>query len=99
MGKNSGRKAFPINNNQKNGNRLIMIKTIFIILLITTLGVNYVSSQSIGFSYFFPKNGYFSNPVAPINFSLPIKFGKYFQTSLGIGLSNIGGMSMSGFPD
>ena len=76
-----------------------MIKTIFIILLITTLGVNYVSSQSIGFSYFFPKNGYFSNPVAPINFSLPIKFGKYFQTSLGIGLSNIGGMSMSGFPD
>ncbi|MDD2385966.1 MAG: hypothetical protein PHP52_04215 [Bacteroidales bacterium] len=75
-----------------------MKKTIVATILFTILGINYMFSQSVGFSYFFPKNGYFSNPIAPINISLPIKFGKYLQISPGIGLSNIGGMSMSGFP-
>ncbi|MDD2198972.1 MAG: hypothetical protein PHF99_02270 [Bacteroidales bacterium] len=40
-------------------------------------------SQSIGFSYFFPKNGYFSNPIAPVNLSIPVSFGKFFQISPG----------------
>jgi hypothetical protein len=70
-------------------------------ILILTLCIcfNYLSAQSVGFSYLFPKNGHFSNPIAPINFSLPIKAGKFFQISPGIGLYNIGGMSMSGFPE
>ena len=56
-------------------------------------------SQSIGFSYFFPKNGYFSNPVAPISFSIPLKLYDFFQISPGIGLYHIGGMSMTGFAE
>lgn len=76
-----------------------MKKAIITILLLSTIGLGLTFSQSIGFSYFFPKNGYFSNPVAPINFSLPIKFGNFIQISPGIGLSNIGGMSMTGFPE
>ncbi len=76
-----------------------MKKTLITLLIVSTFGIGSAFSQSIGFSYFFPKNGYFSNPVAPINFSMPIKFGNFFQVSPGIGLSNIGGMSMTGFPD
>jgi hypothetical protein len=61
--------------------------------------ITVASAQSVGFSYFFPKNGYFSNPIAPVNFSLPISFGKFFQISPGIGMYNIGGMSMIGFSE
>ncbi len=76
------------------------MKKIFItFLLVTAFGLSSLFSQSVGFSYFFPKNGYFSNPVAPINFSMPVKFGNFVQVSAGIGFSNIGGMSMTGFPD
>ena len=76
-----------------------MKKTIIVILLFSTIGLGSAFSQSVGFSYFFPKDGYFSNPVSPISFSMPFKFGNFIQVSPGIGLSNIGGMSMTGFPD
>lgn len=72
------------------------------ILLLTVLSVFVCSglmSQSIGFSYFFPKNGHFSNPIAPVSLSLPLKFNNYFQITPGIVMNNIGGMSMTGFPD
>jgi hypothetical protein len=75
-----------------------MKKTFITLIFLSVIGIGCSFSQSIGFSYFFPKNGYFSNPVAPVNFSLPLKFGNFFQISPGIGLSNIGGMSMTGFP-
>ncbi len=75
--------------------RTIILLSLFAIILSGSL----VKAQSIGFSYMVPTNGYFSNPIAPVHFSLPIKFGKYFQISPGIGMHNIGGMSMTGFPD
>lgn len=56
-------------------------------------------AQSIGFSYFFPTHGYFSNPIAPVNFNMPLKFGRFLQISPGISMNNIGGMSMTGLPD
>ncbi|MFO7789369.1 MAG: hypothetical protein R6V32_02255 [Bacteroidales bacterium] len=58
-----------------------------------------VKSQSVGFSYFFPTDGYFSNPIAPVNLSLPVSFGKYFQISPGISMNSIGGMSLTGLDD
>ena len=58
--------------------------------------VSQVSSQTVGFSYFFPTHGYFTNPIAPLNLSLPVSFGKYFQISPGVSMNNIGGMSMTG---
>lgn len=76
-----------------------MKKTVITLVLFFSIGIGSAFSQSVGFSYFFPKNGYFSNPVAPVNFSLPLKFGNFLQVSPGIGLSNIGGMSMTGFPE
>lgn len=76
-----------------------MKKAFITLILISVFGIGSLFSQSVGFSYFFPKNGYFSNPIAPVQFSLPVKFNNFFQISPGIGLSNIGGMSMTGFPD
>jgi hypothetical protein len=72
----------------------LIIAFIFSILMSVT-----VKSQSVSVSYFFPKDGYFANPIAPINFSLPLKFNNFFQITPGIGMANIGGMSMSGFGD
>jgi hypothetical protein len=79
----------------------MMMKRLLISLaLISFLIVSQkVQSQSIGFSYFFPTHGYFSNPIAPVNFNMPLKFGKFLQISPGISMNNIGGMSMTGFPD
>jgi hypothetical protein len=70
-----------------------------VIALIIVLFFTKSYSQSIGFSYFFPKNGYFSNPIAPVNLSLPISFGNFFQISPGISLISIGGMNLDGLPD
>lgn len=58
-----------------------------------------VNAQSVGFSYFFPKNGYFGNPIAPVNLNLPISFGNYLRISPGIGMDNIGGMTVSDMGD
>lgn len=76
-----------------------MKKFAFLSLLFLFFSFVSVYSQSVGFSYFFPKNGYFSNPIAPVNFSLPLHMGQFFKVSPGIGMYNIGGMSMSGFPE
>lgn len=77
------------------------MKRLFLLIALFTLifGTSLVKAQSIGFSYMIPTNGYFSNPIAPVHFSMPIKFGKFIQISPGIGMHNIGGMSMTGFPD
>lgn len=76
-----------------------MKKLKLIVVFLFLLFSAQVYSQSVGFSYFFPKNGYFSNPVAPVNFSLPVKMSDFFQISPGIGLYHIGGMSMVGFSE
>ncbi|MGM0649982.1 MAG: hypothetical protein ACQES1_05675, partial [Bacteroidota bacterium] len=77
-----------------------MKKTISILAAVLLLfSVCKVKSQSVGFSYFFPVDGYFSNPIAPVNVSLPISFGKYFQISPGISMNSIGGMNLTGLDD
>lgn len=75
-----------------------MIKYYLSVFLISVLISVNSFSQSVSVSYFFPKDGYFANPIAPLNFGLPVGFGDYFKISSGIGMKNIGGMSMSGFP-
>ena len=76
-----------------------MRKIVLIIGISFLTAIGSLNAQSVGFSYFFPKHGYFSNPIAPINISLPVKVGNYFQVSPGIGMYNIGAMSMTGFAD
>jgi hypothetical protein len=56
-------------------------------------------AQSVSFSYFFPTNGYFSNPVAPLKLSLPLSFGTNFEISPGLALYSIGGMNLENLPN
>jgi hypothetical protein len=77
-----------------------MKKTICILAALMLLAsINVSKAQSLGFSYFFPTNGYFSNPIAPVHLSLPVKFGNFVQISPGISMNAIGGMSMAGLDD
>ncbi len=77
-----------------------MKKSFYLIAAILILvSVNTSKAQSLGFSYFFPTNGYFSNPIAPVHVSLPVKFGNFIQISPGISMNSIGGMSMAGLDD
>lgn len=76
-----------------------MKKILLITGIILAFTTNYIQAQSVGFSYFFPKYGYFSNPIAPVHFNLPVSFGKYFQITPGISMNSIGGMSLSGLPN
>lgn len=73
-----------------------MKKTLLVITLLLIFSGSSAFSQSIGFSYFFPKNGYFGNPIAPIKFNLPLSFGDYIRITPGIGMNNIGGMAVEG---
>ncbi len=74
-----------------------MKKALFIIVILSTCLS--LKAQTVGFSYFFPKNGYFGSPIAPVNFSLPLSFGEYIRITPGIGMNNIGGMSLSGLDE
>ncbi|MEX1190521.1 MAG: hypothetical protein WEA99_01020 [Brumimicrobium sp.] len=76
-----------------------MKKLLLLSVLATIISSNVSFSQSVGFSYFFPKNGYFGNPIAPVSLSLPVSLGNYLRISPGISMSNIGGMSLSGLPE
>lgn len=71
-----------------------------ILILLTALLINTLSfSQSLSFSYFFPKNGYFSTPIAPLNLGLPLNFGSNFCIKTGISYYAIGGMNVKGLPE
>lgn len=60
---------------------------------------SYTQQVGASFSYFFPKNGYFSIPVAPISFKdLGIKFGKYAGLTSGLTLYRLSGMGVKGLP-
>lgn len=59
------------------------------------------SAQDFGasFSYFFPRNGQFSVPVAPLSIrGLGLKFGDNFSLTTGISLYRVSGMGVTGVP-
>lgn len=77
------------------------MKRFLVLLGITAAIMAAATANSYGiglsFHYFFPSNGDFSNPVAPIGLDdIGIKFGDYFGISTGLTLYNIGGMSIKG---
>ena len=59
----------------------------------------FVNAQSFGvsMSYFYPKNGYFASPIAPLSFhDLGVGFGDNLSLAFSMSLYNVGGMSMGG---
>ncbi len=75
------------------------MKKSFLFVIFILFQISILFSQSVGFSYFIPRNGYFSNPIAPLNISMPINAGNYLQISPGIGMMSVGGLSLVDLPD
>ncbi len=74
-----------------------MKKFILLILASIFFLTTSVKSQELGtsFSYFFPKNGYFSIPVAPVSIrGVGFSFGNYIAINGGISLYRISGMQV-----
>lgn len=76
------------------------MKKIFIILLLSFLSLS-IKAQDFGlsFSYFIPKNGYFSVPVTPFSIrGVGFDLTNFFAIESGFSLYRISGMGVKGLP-
>ena len=81
---------------QTNMKRSFILITFFILFF---SNVSHTQQLGASFSYFFPKNGYFSIPVAPVSFKdLGFKIGDYFGITTGITLYRFSGMGVKQLP-
>lgn len=78
--------------------RPLSVLVIIPVLIVLLCSKN--SIGQIGVNYFFPQDGTFSIPLAPLSYSQPITFKKcrYFKLIPGGSVYNIGGMSVTGIP-
>jgi hypothetical protein len=77
------------------------MKKIFLILSLMMMGVVVSNGQQVGlsFSYFVPRNGYFSTPVSPFSLrGVGINFNKYLGIQTGATLYRMSGMNIIGLP-
>jgi len=77
------------------------VQKIAILVLATLIISTYSNAQRVGasFSYFLPKNGYFSIPVAPLSFKdIGMKFGNFMGITTGFTLYRFSGMNVKGLP-
>ncbi len=72
------------------------------IVLLFCLGAGFhLSAQNVGlsFSYFIPRNGYFSTPVSPFSFrGLGVNINRFLVLQTGISLYRMSGLSMKDLP-
>jgi hypothetical protein len=75
------------------------VVVLILIVLLTSFGTKESRAQ-IGLSYFFPENGTFSIPLAPLSYSQPITFRnfRYIKFIASGTVYSIGGMSVKGLP-
>ena len=76
-----------------------MRKILFSLLL--TLCVGIAKSQDLGlsFSYFIPKNGYFSTPISPFSIrGLGFNISRYFDIQTGLSLYRMSGLNVIEMP-
>lgn len=74
-----------------------MKKLIIIITATLLLGSNQLKSQDVGisFSYFLPKNGYFSTPISPFSLrGIGFGLGNYMAVQTGFSLYRMSGMNV-----
>ncbi len=76
-------------------------KSLFILFFITMFLPKLSQAQQLGlsFSFFFPKNGYFSIPISPFSFrGLGVNLSKYFSLETGFTLYRMSGMNVTNIP-
>src|SRR5688500_5136790 len=72
-------------------------KILFLLITISTC----VSAQEFGlsFSYFLPKNGYFSTPISPFSIrGLGVDLNRYIAIETGASLYRMSGLNLKGLP-
>lgn len=73
----------------------------FIFILALSLVPGWINAQSFGlsFSYFIPKNGYFSTPISPFSIrGLGVDFNRFLALEAGASLYRMSGLNMKGLP-
>lgn len=77
-----------------------MKKRIWLVLLVTASSLQ-VAAQDFGlsFSYFLPKNGYFSTPISPFSIrGLGFNINRYFAVETGASLYRMSGLNLKDLP-
>jgi len=72
-----------------------------VLLLIFIACANHLSAQSLGlsFSYFVPRNGYFSTPISPFSFrGIGVDVNRLIRLQIGASLYRMSGLSMKDLP-
>ena len=82
---------------------MVSSKRIFFLFLLTgvLLQPSHSDAQDFGvsFSFFFPRNGYFSNPVSPFSLrGLGFDLNRFVSIESGFTLYRIPGMNVTGMP-
>ncbi len=76
-----------------------MRKLILIVCLVVISATIKAQDVGLSFSYFIPKNGYFSVPVTPFSIrGVGFDLGNYFAIESGFSLYRISGMGVKGLP-
>jgi len=77
-----------------------MKKILFSSILMMSVGIASNAQQvGLAFSYFVPRNGYFSTPISPFSLrGVGVNFGRYFALQTGASLYRMAGLNMIGLP-
>ncbi len=77
------------------------MKKIFLVSILSLGGFIQLQAQQVGlsFSYFVPRNGYFSTPISPFSLrGVGVNLGKYFALQTGASLYRMAGLNIIGLP-
>jgi hypothetical protein len=84
-----------------SSSKISVMKKLFLVLALIVGCISFSRAQEVGlsFSYFVPRNGYFSTPVSPFSLrGVGINFNKYLGVQTGATLYRMSGMNIIGLP-
>jgi hypothetical protein len=76
-----------------------MKKLLFLFILVIISITTQAQNVGLSFSYFIPKNGYFSTPISPFSIrGVGVDLNKYIALETGATLYRMSGLNMKGLP-
>jgi hypothetical protein len=76
-----------------------MKKLLFFLLMTIMFATGQAQNVGLSFSYFIPKNGYFSTPISPFSIrGVGVDINKYVALETGASLYRMSGLNMKGLP-
>jgi hypothetical protein len=76
-----------------------MKKSLILFLLLTWVAMANAQNVGLSFSYFVPRNGYFSTPISPFSLrGVGVNLNKYFAIQTGASLYRMSGLNIIGLP-